>query len=288
MPPRGQEGQANNSENPGAAEGQTGQVFQMTTVDTPRETQVSPRGQNNQMDSPETTGGIQTLPGGQIGQEQVKTQPYNPEGQARQTDQEVSPGQESEQQTQVKSRRSKKCVEYDKREVKEGQGAKPKRSSRSRKKKVSGQEMLDYMRKQEALNQIPGAEAIFTPKVQTSLAHFFSPNIFNANTSGQKSAKAINSDILDEKMGGFLTEHGLKGLERAEKIVGAELLGDKGKKSEDNLTMQRVKLGKCEYKDQNTGNRHQYPDQVIVVNVTKSQTEEEGDPGQSKIGQICP
>ena len=89
-------------------------------------------------------------------------------------------------------------------------------------------------------------------------------------------------------MGRFLSEPGLRGQERAGKIVGVELLGGKGKKSEDNLTMQRVKLGKFEYKDQNTGNRHQYPDQVIVVNMTKSQTEEEGDPGQSKIGQICP
>ena len=118
--------------------------------------------------------------------------------------------------------------------------------------------MLEYMRKQEALNQIPGAEAIFTPRVQTSLAHFFSPNDFNVNTSGQKSAKANNSSILDEKMGGFFTEPSLRGQGRAGKIVGVELLGGEGNISEDNLPFQGVKMDSFEYKDQKTGVRHQY------------------------------
>ena len=65
-------------------------------------------------------------------------------------------------------------------------------------------------------------------------------------------------------------------------------MGGTGNDAEANLTMQGVKLMKTEYKDQNTGNRHQYPDQVTVVNVRQSQTEEEGDPGQPKIYQICP
>ena len=89
-------------------------------------------------------------------------------------------------------------------------------------------------------------------------------------------------------MGRFLSEPGLRGQERAEKIVGVESLGGKGNSSEANLTMQGVKLMKLEYKDQNTGNRHQYSDQVAVVNMRQSQTEEEGDPGQPKIGHICP
>ena len=85
--------------------------------------------------------------------------------------------------------------------------------------------MLDYMRKQEALNEIPGADAIFTPKIQTSMVHFFSPNILKSNTSGRKSAKAINPEIFDEKMGGFLSEPDLRGQDRAEQIVGVEFWG---------------------------------------------------------------
>ena len=42
------------------------------------------------------------------------------------------------------------------------------------------------------------------------------------------------------------------------------------------------------YKDQNTGARHHYSNQEQVVNVTISLAEEEGDPGQSQIGQIYP
>ena len=79
-----------------------------------------------------------------------------------------------------------------------------------------------------------------------------------------------------------MSEPDLRGQERAEKIVGVELLGGKGKKSEDNLPFQGVKMDSLEYKDQKTGVRHQYQDQVIVANVKVSQTEEEGDPGQAK------
>ena len=118
--------------------------------------------------------------------------------------------------------------------------------------------------------------------LQTSLAHFFSPNEFNVNTSGQKSAKANNSIILDEKMGRFFTEPGLRGQGRAGKIVGVELLGGEGNNSEDNLPFQGVKMDSLKYEDQKTGVRHQYQDQVIVENVKLSQTEEEGDPGQAK------
>ena len=110
-------------------------------------------------------------------------QSRHPEGQFQPEGQEVFPDSPSENQVLAKTKRSR-CIEYDKREVKEGQDAKSKRKPRSRKQKVSGQEMLEYMRKQDALSKILGAEAVFTPRTQTSLAHFFSPKNLQSNNSG--------------------------------------------------------------------------------------------------------
>ena len=50
-----------------------------------------------------------------------------------------------------------------------------------------------YMRMQDALDKIQGAESINTPKTQTSLTQFFSPKICQINDGDQKSTLAINS-----------------------------------------------------------------------------------------------
>ena len=61
-------------------------------------------------------------------------------------------------------------------EVKEWLGNKTKRNSKSRE-KVTVEEMLDYLSKQKVFDEVAGADAVFIPKTQKYLAHFFSPKI---------------------------------------------------------------------------------------------------------------
>ena len=124
--------------------------------------------------------------------DQNATQPRAQGCQFLEEGQGISSESPEEKQSQVKTKRAR-CTEYDKLEVMGSKDTKTKMKPMSRKPKVTGNEILDYIRKQDAFDKSLGAEAINTPRTKTSLAHFFSPKSFHVNDGDQNSTLTINS-----------------------------------------------------------------------------------------------